>query len=36
MGVKLLKKNMGLKILNEYLIDSPVPVNINYFYNFGS
>jgi ubiquinol-cytochrome c reductase cytochrome b subunit len=23
-------------LVNEYLIDSPAPVNINYFYNFGS
>jgi quinol-cytochrome oxidoreductase complex cytochrome b subunit len=28
--------NPYLSLVNEYLIDSPVPANLNYFYNFGS
>jgi hypothetical protein len=34
--MKILKTNPYLGILNEFLIDSPAPVNINYFYNLGS
>ena len=30
------KTNPYLNLVNEYLIDSPAPVNINYFYKFGS
>jgi ubiquinol-cytochrome c reductase cytochrome b subunit len=30
------KTNPYLSLANEYLIDSPAPININYFYNFGS
>jgi ubiquinol-cytochrome c reductase cytochrome b subunit len=30
------KTNPYLNLANEYLIDSPAPVNINYLYNFGS
>ena len=30
------KTNPYLNLVNEYLIDSPAPVNINYLYNFGS
>jgi ubiquinol-cytochrome c reductase cytochrome b subunit len=30
------KTNPYLSLVNEYLIDSPAPVNINYLYNFGS
>jgi len=34
--LKITKSNPYLSLVNEYLIDSPAPVNINYFYNFGS
>lgn len=34
--MKVTKSNPYLSQVNEYLIDSPAPVNINYFYNFGS
>lgn len=34
--MKITKSNPYLSLVNEYLIDSPAPVNINYFYNFGS
>lgn len=34
--MKLLKRNKYLSLVNEFLIDSPVPVNINYMYNLGS
>ena len=33
---RITKTNPYLNQVNEYLIDSPAPVNINYFYNFGS
>jgi len=32
----LTRTNPFLSLVNEYLIDSPAPNNINYFYNFGS
>lgn len=34
--MKITLTNPYLALVNEYLIDSPAPVNINYFYNFGS
>lgn len=34
--MKLTKSNVYLSIVNDYLIDSPAPSNINYFWNFGS
>jgi ubiquinol-cytochrome c reductase cytochrome b subunit len=33
---RLLKKNPLLILINNYLYDSLLPLNINYFYNFGS
>jgi ubiquinol-cytochrome c reductase cytochrome b subunit len=32
----LRKKNPILNLANEYFVDSPLPSNINYFWNFGS
>jgi len=34
--MKLLKKNPVLSIFNEFMVDSPLPSNINYLYGFGS
>jgi ubiquinol-cytochrome c reductase cytochrome b subunit len=34
--MRLLKKNPVLSIFNEFLVDSPLPSNINYLYGFGS
>lgn len=34
--MKVFKTNPYKAIVNEFLIDSPAPVNINYFYNLGS
>jgi len=34
--MKLLKKNPVLSLFNEFAVDSPLPSNINYTYNFGS
>jgi ubiquinol-cytochrome c reductase cytochrome b subunit len=34
--MKLLKKNPVLSIFNEFIVDSPLPSNINYLYGFGS
>lgn len=34
--MRILKTNPILKLLNSYLIDSPQPSNLNYFWNFGS
>lgn len=34
--MRLLKKNVLLRLLNSYLIDSPEPANISYLWNFGS
>lgn len=34
--MRLLKKNIVLRLANSYLIDSPVPANISYLWNFGS
>ena len=33
---RLLKRNSLLKIVNSYIYDSLLSININYFYNFGS
>jgi len=30
------KTNSYLSLVNEFIIDSPAPMNINYFYNLGS
>lgn len=34
--MKITRTNPFLSLVNEYLIDSPAPNNINYFWNFGS
>ena len=34
--MKITKRNILLDLVNEYLIDSPAPKNLNYFWNFGS
>lgn len=34
--MRLLKNNVIIRIINSYLIDSPQPINISYFWNFGS
>jgi quinol-cytochrome oxidoreductase complex cytochrome b subunit len=34
--MKIIKKNYILSIINDYLIDSPAPRNLNYMWNFGS
>lgn len=34
--MKLSKKNIYQKVVNSYLIDSPLPSNLTYMYNFGS
>jgi len=34
--MRLFKKNPVLSIFNEFLVDSPLPSNINYLYGFGS
>lgn len=34
--MKITKKNPILNIINNFLIDSPLPLNISYFWNFGS
>jgi quinol-cytochrome oxidoreductase complex cytochrome b subunit len=34
--MRFLKNNVILRLLNSYLIDSPEPTNISYFWNFGS
>jgi len=34
--MKITKTNALLSIVNDYLIDSPAPNNINYLWNFGS
>lgn len=33
---RLLKKNELLRLVNNFVYDSLLPLNINYFYNFGS
>jgi len=34
--MRILKSNPYLSLFNTFLVDSPLPANINYFYNFGS
>lgn len=34
--MKLTRTNPILAIVNEYLIDSPAPINLSYFWGFGS
>lgn len=34
--MRILKKNVLLRLLNSYLIDSPEPANLSYLWNFGS
>lgn len=34
--MKLSKRSPMLGIVNEYIVDSPAPVNLSYFWNFGS
>jgi len=34
--MRITKTNPYLTLVNEYIIDSPAPMNINYFYNLGS
>jgi quinol-cytochrome oxidoreductase complex cytochrome b subunit len=34
--LKLLKTHPFLSLVNSYVIDSPIPVNITYLWNFGS
>jgi ubiquinol-cytochrome c reductase cytochrome b subunit len=33
---KLMRKNPIIGLVNEYVVDSPSPVNISYFWSFGS
>ena len=34
--MKLFKTHPLLSLMNSYIVDSPQPANINYFWNFGS
>ena len=34
--MRVLKKNVLLRLMNSYLVDSPQPANISYLWNFGS
>ena len=34
--MRILKTQPVLKLVNDYVIDSPLPSNINYHYNYGS
>src|SRR6185437_9512762 len=34
--MKLLKRNQVLSLVNNYVVDSPLPSNISYLYNYGS
>ena len=34
--MRLLKKQVLLRLVNSYLVDSPQPANISYLWNFGS
>jgi ubiquinol-cytochrome c reductase cytochrome b subunit len=34
--MKITKINPILRLVNEFLIDSPAPSNLNYLWNFGS
>jgi ubiquinol-cytochrome c reductase cytochrome b subunit len=35
-NMRLLKKQVLLRFLNSYLVDSPQPANLSYLWNFGS
>ena len=34
--MRFFKKNVLLRLINSYLVDSPQPINISYLWNFGS
>ena len=34
--MRLLKKQVLLRIVNSYVVDSPKPANLSYLWNFGS
>ena len=34
--VEITRRNPLLSLINEYLIDSPAPINLSYFWGFGS
>ena len=34
--MRLLKKQLLLRFINSYVVDSPQPANISYLWNFGS
>ena len=34
--ILMLIKNNSISILNNHIIDYPTPINLNYFWNFGS
>lgn len=34
--MKITKRNPLLVLMNDFLIDSPLPTNISYFWGFGS
>lgn len=34
--MRILKKQILLRLLNSYLVDSPQPSNLSYLWNFGS
>ena len=34
--MRLLKKDILLRLVNSYIVDSPQPANISYLWNFGS
>lgn len=34
--MKITKRNPILVLVNDFLIDSPAPTNLSYFWNFGS
>ena len=34
--MRLLKKQVLLRFINSYVVDSPQPANISYLWNFGS
>ena len=34
--MRLLKKDILLRLVNSYVVDSPQPANLSYLWNFGS
>ena len=34
--MRLLKKQVLLRLVNSYMVDSPQPANLSYLWNFGS